>query len=162
MTPRKKTEDSVFWGWSRAAAVFVIGAVVGFATNYWVSYRSDYRSDLEARLSAFSELNTEVSDHLRTLFEVAEGERQKRPEDVEALRKSLYDSVTEAQTLSARIGNTDTLLAMYQDAAVALQSASQKVTGPLDASPLMEAASDYLVAERQLREAALGSYKSIL
>jgi hypothetical protein len=158
--PEEKA-GKAFWSLTRAAAVFIVGGVVGFATNYWVSYRSDYRSSVETQLSEFSTLNKEVSDNLRYFFEVAEGVRKRDEANIEALRKSLYDSVTEAQTLATRLGNSTDLLRQYQDAAVALQDASGRITGPLDAAPLMKATSDYLTAEGQLRDAAVNSYKSL-
>jgi len=153
--------SSKFFGWARGALLVAGGAVFGFFTNYYVDYRSDYRQSLDAQMDAFEEVAAPVADNLRGFFLVAQGQREKSASDVEALRSSLYDSVTAAQLLADRIGKND-LLQDYQAASVSLQRASQIVTGPLDAEPLMEAVNDFLLAEQRLQTAAQDSYKILL
>ena len=152
---------SKIWGWARAALLAGGGIVVGFVTSYWVQYRSDYRSALEDQMEAYRQVSAPVSDKLRDFFLIAQGRRVKSESDVESLRRSLYASTSEAQLLADRIGK-DGLLHEYQAAVVAVQKASQSVTGPIDAKPLMQAVNDYLSAEQNLQIAAQESYASLI
>jgi hypothetical protein len=156
-----KAGSANFWAPLRAAFLIALGGVGGFFTNYWISYRADFRETLNEQINSFKEVTAPVASDLRTFFQIAEGSRAKTDEDVETLRKNLFASVTEAQLLADNIGASD-VIASYQSASLELQEASEVVTGPLDARPLVQAVNDYLLAEQQLQQAAQESYKSPL
>jgi hypothetical protein len=98
---------------------------------------------------------------LRLFAEIAKGTKNKAPADVVQLQTRLLKAVSVAEDLERRLGK-DAVSSSYQRAAVELKKASDKVTGPLDAKPLVNAVNDYLVAEKKLRDTAVEEHTSFL
>jgi hypothetical protein len=148
------------WVWSGMIAIIAFAA--GFVTNYYISYRGNYLSALNVNYDQFDATTAEIRDSLKVFADIAGGERKKKPEDSTALQLRLLNAVGKVEDLSRRIDNSADFIKNYQTAAVKLKSASDEITGPANGKALVLAVNDYLLAEREVRNAVLREYNSFI
>ncbi len=136
-------------------------ALIGWFANQYMSHRTELKTALNQNYEQFDVASDQVKDSLRLFSEIAVGKKAKSQDDVALLQQRLVKAVDIAQDLQRRLGNDD-LATGYAHAAVRLKKASDTVTGPLDAKPLVEAVSDYLVAEKTVRDAIVREHNSFM
>ncbi|MBX5148499.1 hypothetical protein [Rhizobium lentis] len=134
------------------AALVVLGPVGGWFANQYMDYRTAYREALSANYQAFNSASADIQESLREFADIARGTKTKSPDDVRQLQSRLLKALGAAADLQRRLNNLQGL-AEYEAASVNLKHASDKITGPADAKPLVIAVSDYLMAEKHLRDA---------
>ncbi|MBY3260383.1 hypothetical protein HFO15_01710 [Rhizobium laguerreae] len=134
------------------AGLVLLGSVGGWFANQYMDYRSAYREALSANYQAFNSASSEIQESLREFADIARGTKKKSPDDVKQLQTRLLKALGAASDLQRRLDNLQGL-AEYETATINLKHASDKITGPVDAKPLVVAVSDYLIAEKHLRDA---------
>jgi hypothetical protein len=150
-------------GWMKSALVGAIAFIAGFVTNYYVDYRNNYVSALNTNYDQFDKASQDLSNSLKVFADISDGQKAKRPEDVDKLEKQLIVALSKVEDLSRRIDdNRSGFVKNYQDAAIKLRNAAEEVQGPANGKVMVLAANDFLLAENEVRDAVLNESTSFL
>lgn len=122
----------------------------GFLANYYQEYRSDYLTGLRKNHEDFKLASHIIDESLVKLSKVALGEKPKNAEDVDILRDKLRLAVNNVRELSRRIDDSLSVATAYEEAALKLVDAADAITGPYDGKPMVEAISNYYVAQQDV------------
>lgn len=145
----------------KSGVVVIVSATGGWFGSNYMSDRAAYKEALQANYAQFDAVSAEISDSLKDFAAIAVGKKAKTPEDADRLQSRLLKGVTVVEDLQRRL-NDATWIEQYETAAVKLKAASDKVTGPADAKPLVLAVSDYLVADKTVRDAVIEEHNRFL
>ncbi|MEY9100466.1 hypothetical protein ABIA24_003375 [Sinorhizobium fredii] len=138
------------------------GALIGWFANQYMEYRTVYKEALTANYQQFTEATAQIEDSLKQLADVAQGERPKSEEDLEQLQMRLLKALNAAEDLERRMSASSPAVDVYRTATIQLKQASDRITGPLDAKPLVEAVNSYLLAEKMVRDSVIKEHNAFL
>ncbi|MCJ9721128.1 hypothetical protein MOV66_04465 [Agrobacterium sp. SHOUNA12C] len=150
------------WQWLRGGLLVVVGAAVGWFSNQYMDYRSAYKDSLSANYQQFNDAASQIEDSLKLFADIARGAKPKTEDDVTQLQSRLLKAASAADDLQRRLGPKSNVVDGYRSAIVELKHASDIVTGPANAKPLVLAVNDYLVAEKQLRDVVVAEHTAFL
>ncbi|MEA3533250.1 hypothetical protein [Rhizobium sp. CC-YZS058] len=148
--------------WLRNGILVLVGSVGGWLGSQWMDYRTAYKESLGENYERFDTAASAVQESLIRFADIASGETKKSDEDVNTIQNRLIAAVSAAEDLQRRLKADERVIAGYRLATVELKHESDKVTGPLDAKPLVRAVNSYLVAEKSLRDHVVEQQNSFL
>lgn len=138
------------------------GALIGWFANQYMEYRTVYKEALTANYQQFTEATAQLEDSLKQFADVAKGDRTKSESDVAQLQMRLLKALNAAEDIERRMNASSPAVEEYRTATIQLKQASDGVTGPLDAKPLVEAVNSYLLAEKLVRDSVIREHNSFL
>ncbi|WP_448115902.1 hypothetical protein [Mesorhizobium amorphae] len=148
--------------WLKAAIISTISFGAGFVTNYYVDYRNNYVIALNTNYDQFDKASEDIRNTLKIFADIAKGDKPRTDEDVSSLQMKLLKAVGQVEDLSRRVDGGSLFVKNYQDAAVNLNNAAQKIKGPSNGKEMVLAVNDFLLAESNVRDAVLKESNSFL
>jgi hypothetical protein len=134
-------------GWFRlhlVATIAVLASGIGGALlTDFASWRTENREFLKSQVEATRASDEELISILRKFSDKALGRTTTTDEDLKTLKASVSKSYLVAASLSARHPEVKTDFDRYADALTNLQKSAEKLTGPADGKPFVEAVSAF-------------------
>jgi hypothetical protein len=121
----------------------VFGAIGGAALTDFASWRTENREFLRSQVEATKGSDEELINILRKFSDKALGRATTTDEDLRTLKASVSKSYHVAASLSARLPAVKSDFDQYADALTTLQKSAEKLTGPADGKPFVEAVSAF-------------------
>jgi len=151
------------WDWFRVhllaalAATGILSGAGGFVLNDFASWRSENRDFMKVQAEASQKADQDLIDILRKFSNKALGRASTTPDDLKTLEANVAKSYMVASTLTDRLPTVKSDFEQYADALITLQKSAEKLTGPADGQPFVEAVSAFAARRQafQQRVAAL-------
>lgn len=126
------------------ATLAVLASGIGGALlTDFASWRTENREFLKSQVEATRSSDEELIGILRKFSDKALGRAATTDDDLKTLRASVSKSYLNAASLSARLPEVRTDFDQYANALTTLQKSAEKLTGPADGKPFVEAVSAF-------------------
>jgi hypothetical protein len=140
-------------------ATGILSGASGFVLNDFANWRSANRDFMKIQAEAGQKADQDLIDILRKFSNKALGNASTTPEDLKTLQANVAKSFMVASTLSDRLPAVKSDFEQYADALIALQKSAEKMTGPADGQPFVEAVSAF-AARRQAFQQRVASLQN--
>lgn len=124
-------------------ATGLLSGVSGFVINDIAGWRTANRTFLITQAEASQKADEELIDILRKFSNKALGKMVTTEEDLQTLHAGVTKSYMIASALSERLPELKADFDQYAASLITLQKSAEKLSGPLDGKPFVEAVSSY-------------------